>query len=248
MHYFLLPLLLMSSLSFGLPLSSDSTATKKKEKNYSTTLTTRVHSMGFFSFMGRLATDNPAADFYFNYTHATRWGFQVFKAMDIYDLHSSNNFALGLAFKHIAINKNLTVTPYAGFVLEQSHSIIGHGSDMTSMITTSYKLSKHFTLEHLALFPNLVFERSNADWVNRFRILYSSDHVDVTAWGWLNNHVFDETNYNSAGLSLYYSRIPVTKKLALSTGLTGLVMINTSDPTGCPKKNGVLLSIAATWH
>lgn len=248
LHYYIVAILLISLPCFGLQDPTDSAASVAKQKNFTTTLTVRSHSMGFFSFMGRLATDNPAVDFYFNYTHKSNWGFQVFKAVDIYDRHSPNNFALGVIFHHFNVHPKLTITPYAGVVLDQAHSLADRGSDISSMVSSVYKFSPHFAIEHLALFPNLVLERGHADWVNRFRFMYTYQHLDVTGWTWLNNRVFDENTYQSAGLSVYYSRIPVAGKLKLSTGITGLVMLQTSNANSCPKKNGLLLTVAATWH
>jgi hypothetical protein len=195
-----------------------------------------------------LISDNPAADVYFNYTHASKFGFQLFKAVDLIDRESYNNFALALVFKHISVNPNITVTPYFGVVLEEIHSVADHGSDFSSMLISSIKINPHLSLEHTALFPNLMLERDYADWVNRVKLIYSNGHIDLTGWAWHNNKVFDEAKYTSAGLSAYYSRIKITNRMSLSAGVTGLMVANSSDTTECPKKNGVLLTIAATWH
>jgi len=195
-----------------------------------------------------LASDNPAADAYFNYTRSNGFGFQVFKAVDLYDLHGDNNFSLGLVFKHLKVNDRLTITPYAGGVLEQSHHVVGKGSDFIGQLATSYKITPRLTIDHLALFPSLVLEREDVDWVNRFRIIYSAKHLDATLWGWSNNKVLDENTYTTAGTSLYYNRIPVKGKLMLGMGITGLKVLKTSDLQDCPKKDGVLLSMTATWH
>lgn len=217
-------------------------------KRYSTTLAIRAHTKGFFSFTGRIISDHPAADIYFNYTHSSKFGFQAFKAVDLLDHESDNNFALALVFKHFQVSPRLTITPYVGVVLEQLHSIADHGSDFSSMLISSYKITPHLTVEHTALFPNLMLERVEADWVNRLKLIYSKGHIDLTGWAWNNNRVLDEAGYTSVGLSAYYSRIPITDRLSLGAGLTGLLVAQTSDAHECPKKNGVLLTIAATWH
>jgi hypothetical protein len=242
-------LISVAQRSLALQSEVDSTkSTQEVKKNYSTTLTTRMHSMGFFSFTGRLISDNPAADVYFNYTRNNGVGFQVFKAVDLFNLQSDNNFALGLVFKHIVINKKLTITPYFGGVLEQKHHIVDHGSDFLGQVATSFKVTPHITLDHIALFPSLVLTREYADWINRFRVMYSEKHLDITLWGWNNNKALDDTGYTTAGLSVYYNRIPVKGKLMLGMGVTGLKVLQTSDLVNCPKKDGILLTIAATWH
>ncbi len=237
-----------SMCCFAGELYTDSTKTQKKEKKYATTVITRVHSLGFFSYTGRLISDNPAADIYFNYNRSNKWGLNVFKAFDLYDHTSDNNFMMMMVNRNFPISKKLSVNLYGGAVLEQTHHFAGHGSDVVVNVISSYKLSPHLTLDHTALFGNLIIEKANTDWVNRVRLLYSKNHIDVTAWSWFNNKIIDQTKYSSVGLSLYYSRIPLSDRWKISTGVTGLVMLNTSDENKCPEKNGMLLTIAATWH
>lgn len=233
----------------SLAQTTDSTATPVKPvRLYSTTLTVRTHSKGLFSFSGRLISNNPTADIYFNYTHSNHWGFQAFKAVDMHDLHGEYNFSLALAFRHIPVGKKLTITPYAGVFMEQAHALAGHGSDFVSMMMTSYKLTPQLTVEYLALFPSLLIQRHDTDWVNRFRLLYSHKHLDVALWSWHNNQVIDHASYNSSGMSIYYSRIPVYGKLTLSMGVTGLVVLNTTDTEACPRRNGMVFTVAGTWH
>lgn len=247
--FVLLTLVLSGHASLGLQADTDSTKTEQQTKKaYSTTLNLRIHSMGFFSFTGRLISDNPATDVYFNYTRSNGFGFQVFKAVDLLDAHSDNNFALGLVFKHFVINKKLTITPYFGGVLDQHHSVADHGSDFVGQLATTLKLTPHFSIDHIALFPSLVLMHEDADWINRVRVMYTSKHLDVTLWGWNNNKVMDETGYSTAGMSVYYNRIPVNEKWMLGMGVTGLKVLQTSDLVNCPRKDGILLTIAATRH
>jgi hypothetical protein len=220
----------------------------KKQKNYSTTAIVRMHSMGIFSFSGRLISDNPTADLFLNYNYSNKWGVTMFKAADLYQSTSDYNFLLVMANKNFTLNKKLNVNVFGGFLLEQEHHFADHGSDIIGNITTTYKVSKYFTIEHMGLFGNLVFERSNADWVNRFKFIFSKNHVDLTAWAWFNNKVFDTASYTSTGISAFYNRIPISSRLALGTGITGLLMLQSSDTIANPKKNGVLLTVTATWH
>jgi hypothetical protein len=227
---------------------TDSVNSTKQQKKYAVTITSRIHSMGFFSYTGRLISDYPAMDLYFNYNYSNKWGLSAFKVVDLIDSKSGNNFFLFLANKNFILTKRLNMNFYGGFILEQVHHFADHGSDFTANITTTYKLSKHITIDHTAMLGNLVLERSYADWVNRFRILYSSRHIDLTAYGWLNNKVFDNSSYSSAGLSVYYTRIPISERITIGGGITGLLMATSSDPASCPKKNGVLFTVAASWH
>jgi hypothetical protein len=244
----LFALLISFSLSGFTQTPSDSVAQSKKQKKYSTTGIGRIHSMGMFYFSGRLISDNPTADVFLNFNYSNKWGVTVFKAVDLYQSSTDYNFMLVMANKNFKINEKLNVNVFGGFLLEQEHHLIDHGSDVIGNVTTTYKLNKYFTVEHMSLFGNLVFERSNADWVNRFKFMFSKNHIDLTGWSWFNNKVFDASSYKSAGISAYYSRIPISSRISLSTGVTGFLMLETSDVIANPKKNGVIATVAATWH
>ncbi len=210
-------------------------------------LTTRLNSLGYFSYSGRIISDNPSVDFNFNYERKN-WGFLIFKAADLYDHRTPNNFTFALLYKNFHVGKRLVITPYGGAALEQCNRIADRGSDAAFVLTTTLKLTKNFSIDNSMVFSNLVLEPHIRDCVSRFRIMYSKDHVDLTLLAWHNNKVFDTSCYFSGGLNIAYSRIKVSDRLNLSTGLTALVMIESSDQQACPKKNGLVFTVAATFH
>lgn len=57
--------------------------------------TARIHTRGMFLYGGRISTDNPAFDINFVYNRK-QWGLIVYKAIDLKDHTSPNNFALAL--------------------------------------------------------------------------------------------------------------------------------------------------------
>lgn len=245
-----LGLTLSSTYTFALTEEwADSVKSKKQEKKkYTTTVVARTHSMGFFSYTGRLISDYPAADIFINVNHSNKWGLNLFKVADLRNSLSDNNFLMFLANKNFTVSKRVSINVYGGAILEQTNHFAGHGSDFVSNVTTTYKLNRHFAIDHTAMFGNMVLENKEADWVNRFRVLYASKHIDLTAWAWRNNKVLNDNTYTSVGLSGYYNRIPLSKRLSLGAGATGLMMISTSEPSRYPKKNGVLFTLAVTWH
>jgi hypothetical protein len=251
--FYLLSSILFSSLysaeagGYARSVKADSVHTSRERKP-SVSAIARIHSHGFFSYTGRMISDYPALDVYFNYTLPSKWGLNVYKAVDVGDARSYNNFLLFMINKKIEVNNRLNVNFYGGFILEQIHQFADRGSDAVANIITTYKLNRHFTFEHTGMLGNLVLFRNNADWVNRFRMIYAARHLEITGWGWHNNRVLDKNSYSSLGVSAFYNRIPVSKHITLGGGLTGLLMLSTSDTSICPKKNGLLLSITTTWH
>lgn len=222
----------------------DTAGLRKKDPRSNSKLIVRLHSLGQFSYGGRIVTDNPVLDFNFTYDRKN-WGLQVFKAQDLKDGRTPMNFALAVLNKNFRLGKRLTITPSAGVILEQCSAVIDHGSDAALIVTTSYKVSREITLDQSMLFANLVFEPELCDWVNRFRFLYSKKHIDVVLSGWYNNRAFDNSDYVTASASVSYSRIKLSRSLSLNAGLTGLVVANSSDTAINPTKNGVYATLAA---
>jgi hypothetical protein len=240
-------LTLIIGSSIALQENADSATVIPEKKKGTRTFITRVHTMGLFLYMGKVVNNNPAADVYFNFVTPRGWGISVFKVVDLNDIHSHNNFAFVLISKTFHIGERLSIAPSVGAALEQQHSFANHGSDVLGMIATSYKLNNNFSVDHTALFSNLVFEPSATDWTNRFRVLFSEKHLDVTGLLWHNNRLFDKQNYLTTGLSIFYNRVPVAKKIFIGAGITGLLVAQASDAEHGPDKNGIQFTASITF-
>lgn len=227
----------------------DSTRREKKEPRSKSTLTTRLHTMGHFSFTGRLISPNPALDFFYTYDRK-QWGFVLFKAFDLYDHTTSNNFTLAMFRKNFKIGRRLTISPQVGTILEQANSFADKGSDIGAIIITTYKVSSNVTVDYTAIFGNLVFDKEERDWFNRVRLLYSRDHWDVTLSAWHNNKLIDHDNsqYFSSGIYVYYNRIKINDHFSLGAGVSGVVMPYSTVEATYPKRNGVFFTLAGYLH
>lgn len=228
---------------------TDSVKANKNEPRSKSTLNVRLHNMGQFMFSGRIISTNPALDFFYQYDRKN-WGAVFFKAFDLYDHNSSNNFALAMVRKNFHVGKKLTITPQAGFIFEQSHSFADKGTDLGSFIITNYKITNTFSVEYTAVLFNLALETEGRDWVNRLRLLYSKNHWDVTLSAWHNNKVIDHdySEYFSTGFNVFYSRVKISDHLLMSAGVTGLMMNDSNTPSEYPKKNGVFFTISGFIH
>lgn len=243
--YFLSSVVLMSTAAISPPDTTDS-ANSVKSPSAHWRLTGRIHSKGIFMFGGRVGSENPTFDFSFTYERK-KWGLLFFKGQDFYDHTTFYNFALVALYKNIKINDQLTITPYLGTFLEQANSIADRGSDAVAIITTTYKISPKLTLEEMSLFGNLIIEPEESDWVNRLRLMYATKHLDVIPALWHNNNVLDHSSYWSAGLNVAYSRMAVAEHLYLSAGITGLLVLQTSDESANPKRNALMLTLGLQW-
>jgi hypothetical protein len=249
-HY---PIVFVSLLSFhtvyaGSSIVNDSSEVVKKQKTYAMKLTTRLNSMGLFSFAGRLVSNNPALDFNFTYDRK-EFGFMFFKATDLYNQHTDNNFSLALLYHHFKFGRKWTFSPGVGFVIDQTRNAIGNqGSDFTLNISTSFKINSKLTADHTAVLPSMVMESGERDWINRFRLLYSNKHLDMAVIVWHNNKVFDHTEYVNTGFNVTYARINVNDHVFINTGITAIYMPYSNAPGEYPKKNGLVFTVATVLH
>lgn len=244
---YIIVLLVSGFAANGLQLSEDSAVVVEQKKKGSTTIIARVHTMGLFLYMGKVVNHNPATDIYFNYTTNKGLGFSVFKAVDVNDIHSGNNFAFAFISKYFQLGNRLRIAPYLGAGLEQQHSFANHGSDLMFQLLTNFRVSNKLTIEHIAIFNNMVFAKEHQDWTNRLRVLYSHGHWDFIGMLWSNNRVIDEATYSSGGMSVYYSRIPIANRLYLGAGLTSLTTFQSSHTEHTPRQTGLQFTTTLTF-
>jgi hypothetical protein len=236
-------LLLFGTCLFAQPLQEKSDTTAKSvQRKTQIKVTTRVHTRGMFLYGGRISTENPAFDINFT-LNRPKWGFFFYKACDLKDHTSDNNFSFLAFFKNFKLSENLTITPHIGIFLEQLHSVVDTGSDMSVFLVNAYKINPHFTIDYTAFVGNVVVETSNLDWVNRGRLLFISKHVDLTASYWHNNHVFDEQDHMSGSIALNY-KARLSDHFNLNVGATEFLIFKTSDEKELPKTNRFLMTVA----
>jgi hypothetical protein len=140
---------LVSTWAWALqPPTSDSTIIAVPQKKTTPSLVIRAHSLGLFTYMGKVVNYHPAGDVFFSYTTNNGWGFSAFKVADLSDIHSHNNFAFALINKTFHLGNRLTIAPSIGVNLEQQHKFVDHGSDVLAMLTTTLRLNKNLVVDH----------------------------------------------------------------------------------------------------
>jgi hypothetical protein len=244
---YIIILLVPGFTAYGLQITEDSAAVVQKKNEGSVLVTSRVHTMGLFLYMGRVVNHNPATDLYFNYTTNNGWGFSAFKAVDINDVHSGNNFAFAFISKYFNIGNRFKIAPYFGAGLEQQHGFANHGSDLMFQLLSSFRINKNLSFEHIGIFNNLLFAREHQDWTNRVRILFNNGHWDFIGMLWSNNQAFDSATYSSGGISIFYNRVPISNRLFLGAGLTSLSTFQSSDEDHTPRQTGLQFSTSLTF-
>jgi hypothetical protein len=206
----------------------------------------RLHNQGQFQFGGRMVSTNPGMDFSVNYDRKN-WGFVFFKAQDIVNSNTGFNFMLAAFNKNFKIGKRLTITPTVGALMEQSKTFSDEGSDVALITFVNYKASKKLNLEYATLFGNFFFYTPEKDWVNRLRLTYTNKHIDVIASGWHNNRVFDQYDYITYSISIFYNRVRIAEHLYWQAGVTCLRMPYTSDEKEYPTTNGLYFTAGITF-
>lgn len=240
---FVLVFMAITTMSQSEILPSDSLKQVKPNPGAHIRSTARLHTKGMFNYGGRICSDNPAFDVNFIYDRK-QWGFLFYKAFDLKDHTTANNFALAVFYKNFRLGNKITFTPHGGILLEQPQRFADHGSDFVFIATTAFKVNPRFTVEHTAMLANLLIEPDLRDCVNRLRLLYSSRHLDITYMLWNNSKIFDKNSYTSTGLTIAYSKIPLSDSFNLSAGMTGLSVIQSSHTESVPETNRIVLSLA----
>lgn len=202
-------------------------------------VTTRLQSVGFFNFSGRICSHTPAADFNALY-EKNGYGVSLFSAVDLNDRYSENNFGFGIVYKRIALSKRFSLTPNAGVVMEGFGKSIG---DRIFLIST-FKASPKLTIDETALFANLLDPNKTQEWVNRVRFIYTqTSHVQFIMSTWHNNAVFDVSGYLSGAFQASYNRIGIGDHVYLQTAVTVFLMAANSGEVPSTEKNGLILTV-----
>lgn len=240
-----LQLAFTADVSASLADSTQDSSQNSLKRKSNLRFTTRLHSLGMFSFAGVIANESPSVDVGVTYDRR-RWGAVLIKGAGIYDHDSPYEFALSMVYYRIVSGRKITITPYTGVVLEQTRKFAGDGSNAVTVVNTLYRASRTISFEHMAQFSNVVAESSSLDWVNRARILFSRGHIDLAVSCWHNNRLFDHDSHISVGASAAVSRISLGDHVLVSTGVSTLYMISSSELPSDLAGNGLALTIAAT--
>ena len=238
---FLILVTLLCQAEGNSPQSDSVGAVKSKPTSHIKSLA-RLHTKGMFTYGGRISSDNPAFDINLTYERKN-WGLLIYKAIDLQDHTTANNFGLAVINKNFKLGKRFTFTPNIGVLFEQAYSVADRGTDVAVITLTSYKINSNLSMDHTALFGNLIIDPEFRDWVNRFRFLYTTKHVDMTYMLWHNNHIFDEFEYVSTGLTIAYNRIRLSDQFFLGTSVTGISMLESSDQQSNPKISRLVFTI-----
>jgi hypothetical protein len=243
--YLTLPFVFFSFCAIGQNQTDSASVKKSVPSKTHIKVTTRLHTRGMFLYGGKISTDNPAFDVNFTFNRP-KWGFFYYKAIDLKDHTSDNNFSLLAFYKNFKLSDRLTITPHIAAFLEQANSVVDGGSDISFIAVTSYKLNSNFTIDYTVLLANLVIEPESMDWVNRGRVLFVSKYIDITASYWNNNHVFDEQDHMSGSLMANY-KLHFSEHFNMTLGATEFVVFKTSSEEEVPKTNRFLVTIALQY-
>ncbi|HEY0740968.1 MAG TPA: hypothetical protein VGD40_05870 [Chryseosolibacter sp.] len=216
----------------------DSTGRGSKQR-FIRRVSTRIHSIGFFNFSGRICSNTPAIDFNLM-GERNGYGVSVFAAKDLTDNYSANNFTFAILHKRFAVSNRITLTPSFGAVIDG----LTHPPGDRVFLVSAFKASSRLTIDETALFANLLQRGEVKEWVNRIRFIYSqTNHIQFILSSWHNNAVLDNSEYVSGSFQAGYNRIALADHLYLQTAVSFFVMAKNSDEVPLREKNGLLLTI-----
>lgn len=216
-------------------------ASKADQQPYSFSLTAKLHSTGHSIYGGQYINHHPNAEISLSVNNKRVGGF-VTKNTDLADLRSSINFTTIGIYKPVRLTKSLTITPYVGWFLRQSHSFADDASDAWTCVVVRYKLTSFFTLENTALIGNLIRHNSKTSLANRLNATISIGKLKVDGYAWYCRSKNSKTHFVSASLAITSPDWVISPSISARLQVAVLQQIASEKPEGSMRR-GALVSL-----
>lgn len=203
------------------------------------TITPRLNSAGHFPFSGALLNYHANADInvFFEYH---RYGFFLFKSIDLEDGHSYINYLQPGVFKKFRINPKFSIGAFVGYVFNQTSGFRDSDSDFYTALVAYWTINDRFKLENTSLF----FDLSQTDKLaNRLLLSSTAGGFKFDAYLW--NRVVLNTAFHStsASLAITFPNIRISDVVAIRYTASYQGYITDSKPDYA-MLNGWLVSMA----
>jgi len=198
-----LRVLRLSSILLAILLFNGSDTTGQDSTRAIIRITPRFNSAGHFPFTGSLLNNNLNFDLNFFY-EKNKFGFFVFKSVDLEDQHSYINYLQPGIFTKFELTTNLQIRMFVGYLLSQTQRFRDKDSDYYAAAAFYWSLSPSLKVEHTALF----FDMSQSiKLANRFLVYYSINGFKIELFIWNRWEFEKQFNVTSASLALNFPTI-----------------------------------------
>lgn len=201
-------------------------------------ITPRFNSAGHFPFTGSLLNNNLNFDLNFFY-EKDKFGFFVFKSVDLEDQHSYINYLQPGVFRKFELTTNLQIRIFVGYLFSQTQRFRDKDSDYYTAVTFYWSLLPSLKVEHTALF----FDISQlAKLANRLLVHYSVNGFKIELFIWNRWEFEKQFNATSASLALNFPAIKIFRDLSMLNTISYQGYFSSKKPDFALQK-GLLISV-----
>jgi len=212
---------------------------KAADQPYSFLLTAKLHSTGHSIYSGQYLNHHPNAEINLSYKY-NRFGASITKSVDVADLHSSVNFTTIGVSKSFKLSESLTVMPYVGLFLRQSHAFADDASDAWVCVIVKYRLTSFFTLENTVLVGNLIRHHTKASLANRLNATLSIGKLKVDVYGWYCHSRNSKSHFASTSLAVTSPDWVISPSISARLQVAMLQHVSPEKPEGAMKRGGLV--------
>ena len=206
---------------------------------YSFSLTVKLHSTGHSIYGGQYLNHHPNTEISVSYRYKTIGGF-ITKNADVADLHSSINYTTMGVFKSFRLGKSLTVMPYLGWFLRQSHSFADNASDGWSCVVVRYQLTDFLTVENTSLVSNLILRHTKASLANRLNATVIIGKFKIDAYGWYCLSINSQSHFDSTSVAVTSPDWVISPSVSARLQVAMLQYITSEKPEATLRRGGLV--------
>jgi hypothetical protein len=226
---------------FVFPSGAQQPASKADHQPYSFSLTAKLHSTGHSIYSGQYLNHHPNAEINMSYKYK-RFGASITKSVDVADRHSSINFTTIGVSESFKLTKTLTVMPYVGLFLRQSHGFADDASDVWACFVVKYRITGFFTIENTFLVSNLIRHRSKVSLANRFNATIAIGKIKLDAYAWYCRSMNSKSHFISTSVAITSPDWVISPSISASLQVAMLQQIASEKPEGSMRR-GALVSL-----
>lgn len=214
-------------------------ASKADQQPYSITLTAKVHSTGHSIYGGQYLNHHANAEISLSLRYRQVGAFLT-KSTDIVDLNSAINHTTMGIYKNLRLSESLTVTPYVGMFLRQSHSFADGTSDAWTCVVVRYKLHSFVTIENTALIGNLIRNHSKISLANRLNATISIGKVKLDAYAWYCHGRSSTAHFVSTSVAITSPDWVISPSISVRLQVSMLQQVAREKPEGAMRRGGLI--------
>lgn len=203
-------------------------------------ITPRLNSAGYFPYTGALLNKNINFDVNIFFEYKSKYGFFLFKSVDLEDRHSYVNYLQPGIFRTFHAGNNFKLRLFFGYLFSQTQGFRDPDSDYYTALVGYYTITKNLKLENTALFYDLEI---SAKLANRLLVSWSVGKFTADIYVW-HRVVFDDNSHaTSASFALNLPKIKLSPSSSINTTLSYQGYLTKNKPDFA-MKDGFLFQVA----